>query len=59
MLALNAAKLYGFDLEQLGPLAARFGPTKAEIAAPIALSDIPNAAQKCPGFVPDNQLPAA
>ena len=59
MLALNAAKLYGFDLEQLAPLAARLGPTKAEIAEKIALEDLPAAAQKCPGFVPDNQRPAA
>jgi predicted TIM-barrel fold metal-dependent hydrolase len=35
LLAGNAAALYGFDLEKLGPLAAEFGPTVAEIAEPL------------------------
>lgn len=59
MLGLNAAKLYGFDLEQLAPLAAKFGPTKAEIAAPLALADTPHEALKCPAFGPENQVTAA
>jgi len=59
LVALNAAKLYGFDLEQLAPLAARFGPTKAEIAEPLSQGDIPPRALKCPGFVPDTQTLAA
>jgi predicted TIM-barrel fold metal-dependent hydrolase len=59
MVALNAAELYGFDLERLAPLAAEFGPTKAEIAEPLALEEVPTPAQKCPGFSPDGQLPAA
>jgi hypothetical protein len=58
MVAGNAARLYGFDLEQLAPLAARIGPTKAEIAEPLASDDIPAGALKCPGFAPDNRLPA-
>jgi hypothetical protein len=41
----NAAALYGFDLEVLRPAADRFGPTVAEIAAPLAdLPDNPNEA---------------
>jgi predicted TIM-barrel fold metal-dependent hydrolase len=35
ILAGNAAKLYDFDLDKLAPLAARFGPTVAEVATPI------------------------
>jgi predicted TIM-barrel fold metal-dependent hydrolase len=59
ILGLNAAKLYGFDLEKLAPMAAKFGPTKAEIAEPLALSDTPRAALKCPAFGPENQVSAA
>jgi predicted TIM-barrel fold metal-dependent hydrolase len=35
LLSENAAKLYDFDLEALAPLAAKVGPTVAEIAQPI------------------------
>ena len=59
MVALNAAKLYGFDLEKLAPLAARIGPSRAEIAQPLSPDDLPNAAHKCPGFAPHNQVSAA
>jgi predicted TIM-barrel fold metal-dependent hydrolase len=59
LVALNTATLYGFDLEQLAPLAARFGPAKAEIAEPLALRDVPAPAHKCPAFSPDYQRPAA
>jgi hypothetical protein len=59
LVALNAAKLYGFDLEQLAPLAARIGPTKAEIAEPLAYSDVPAKALKCPAFAPDSQKQAS
>jgi predicted TIM-barrel fold metal-dependent hydrolase len=34
MLSGNAAALYGFDLDKLAPLAARYGPTVAEVHAP-------------------------
>jgi len=59
MVGLNTAKLYGFDLEQLAALAARIGPTKAEIAQPLAQQDIPERALKCPGFAVDRQVAAA
>jgi hypothetical protein len=39
----NAAALYGFDLDALAPLAARFGPLAEEIAVPIAAGDYPAA----------------
>ena len=35
----NAARVYGFDLGLLDPIAARVGPTVEEIAEP--LTDIP------------------
>jgi predicted TIM-barrel fold metal-dependent hydrolase len=35
ILAGNAAKVYGFDLNKLGTLAAKIGPTVAEIAQPL------------------------
>ena len=56
MVGLNAAKLYGFDLEFLAPLAERFGPTKAEIAEPLAHEDVPEQALKCPAFGPERQV---
>jgi hypothetical protein len=39
LLSENAAALYGFDLEKLAPLAAKYGPTVAEISTPI--DDVP------------------
>lgn len=59
MVTLNAAKLYGFDLDQLGKVAARVGPTKSEIAEPLSQEDIPPAALKCPAFGPERQVEAA
>ncbi len=50
MVGANAADLYGFDLEALAPIAARVGPTVAEIADPISPDDIPAAARRCPAF---------
>jgi predicted TIM-barrel fold metal-dependent hydrolase len=45
ILATNAAKFYGFDLDKLAPLAAEWGPTVDEIAAPLlTLPDNPNSA---------------
>jgi predicted TIM-barrel fold metal-dependent hydrolase len=35
LLAGNAADLYGFNLEALAPLAARIGPSVAEVATPL------------------------
>jgi predicted TIM-barrel fold metal-dependent hydrolase len=58
LVGLNAAALYGFDLEKLAPIAARVGPTKAEIAKPLDYADVPTSALKCPAFAPDSQLPA-
>jgi hypothetical protein len=35
MLSENAATFYDFDLDALAPLAAKIGPTVAEVATPI------------------------
>jgi len=35
MVGGNAAGFYGFDLDALAPIAARVGPTVAEIATPL------------------------
>ena len=59
LVAGNVAALYGFDLDFLAPLAARFGPTRAEIAEPFDYSKLPAAARKCPGFAPERQVQAA
>ena len=40
----NAANIYGFDLEALRPAAERYGPTVAEIAAP--LEELPEGANQ-------------
>ena len=45
MLGLTAARCYGFDLDALAPIAAKVGPTVAEIAQPLeALPEKPNEA---------------
>jgi hypothetical protein len=41
MLGENAAKLYGFDLDALAPIAARIGPTPAEVAVALAPEEVP------------------
>lgn len=59
LVGLNAAALYGFDLDALVPLAAKFGPTKEEIARPLDPSEVPPGALKCPAFAADSQRSAA
>ena len=41
MLGENAAKLYGFDLKALDPIAARVGPTPDEVAVPLSPEEMP------------------
>lgn len=59
IVGLNAARVYGFDVEALAPVAARIGPAKAEIAEPLDYAEVPELARKCPAFAPDSQQPAA
>jgi hypothetical protein len=35
MVGLNAARVYGFDLDLLAPVAARVGPGVAEVNTPL------------------------
>jgi predicted TIM-barrel fold metal-dependent hydrolase len=41
MTSINAAKLYGFDLDMLQTIADRVGPSVAEMARPVAASELP------------------
>ncbi|WTW94255.1 amidohydrolase [Streptomycetaceae bacterium NBC_01309] len=51
MVGGNAAKLYGFDLDALAPIAAKVGPLVEQVYKPLAIEDIPKGADKCPAFV--------
>lgn len=53
MLGTNAARVYGFDLARLAPLAARVGPAVSEIAAP--LDEVPPDATS-PAFAPGGSV---
>ncbi|QTZ91267.1 amidohydrolase family protein [Streptomyces auratus] len=53
MLGINAARVYGFDLARLAPLAARVGPAVSEIAAP--LDEVPPDATS-PAFAPGGSV---
>ncbi len=55
LLTTNSAKVYGFDLDALAPLAEQHCPTKAEVAAGIDYSTIPDEARGCPAMNPLNQ----
>ena len=50
MLGGNAARIYGFDLELLEPIAARIGPRKADVDVPLQPGDVPLVAEKCPAL---------
>lgn len=50
MVGENAARVYGFDLDALAPLADELGPSPADVATPLAPSDIPAEAMRCPAF---------
>ncbi|KPC93556.1 amidohydrolase family protein [Streptomyces albus] len=53
MVGGNAARVYGFDLALLDPIAARVGPTVEEIAEP--LTEIPAGATS-PAFAPEGRV---
>ena len=50
MVGGNAARLYGFDLDLLAPIAAEVGPRVDEVAEPLEPADIPPASLRCPTF---------
>jgi hypothetical protein len=41
MTSLNAAKLYGFDLDMLQKIADRVGPSVKEMSTPVAPAELP------------------
>jgi predicted TIM-barrel fold metal-dependent hydrolase len=51
MIGGNAARVYGFDLGALRPVADRIGPTVAEVAEPLAPRSLPIDAESCPGLI--------
>jgi predicted TIM-barrel fold metal-dependent hydrolase len=50
MLGGNAARLYGFDLDALAPVAARVGPRVTQVAQPLSPTELPADADRCPAF---------
>jgi predicted TIM-barrel fold metal-dependent hydrolase len=50
MVGENAAKVYGFDLDALAPVAARIGPSVSDTARPLPVDEIPADARRCPAF---------
>jgi hypothetical protein len=53
MIAGNAAKCYGFDLNALQAVADRIGPTRLELETPLSAEEIPKYPGEtlCPTFV--------
>jgi predicted TIM-barrel fold metal-dependent hydrolase len=51
MLALNAARTYGFDVEALRPLGDKFGPFVTAVDEPLAPQSLPHEAEKCPALI--------
>jgi predicted TIM-barrel fold metal-dependent hydrolase len=58
MVGGNAARLYGFDLDALAPIAAEVGPPVDEVARPLAADEIPPEALRCPAFAAAASEPA-
>ena len=50
LLGANAAKLYGFDLDALRPIADRIGPRVVDVDVPLLPGDVPKYAEKCPAL---------
>ena len=50
MLGGNAARIYGFDLDVLEPIARRIGPRIRDVDVPLRPGDVPLVAEKCPAL---------
>ena len=50
MVGGNAARVYGFDLGALAPIAAEVGPAVEDVAHPLGVAEIPDEALRCPAF---------
>jgi hypothetical protein len=49
MTSVNAANVYGFDLDYLQTIADKIGPTPEEVAQPITADELPKVSQ-CPSI---------
>ncbi|MEX2293490.1 MAG: amidohydrolase family protein [Acidimicrobiales bacterium] len=50
MVGGNAARIYGFDMGLLAPIAAKVGPAVGDLSLPLKRDDIPDEAMRCPAF---------
>lgn len=50
MVGLNAAGLFGFDVDALRPAADRIGPLAGDVDRPLIPGEIPKYAEKCPAL---------
>jgi predicted TIM-barrel fold metal-dependent hydrolase len=50
MLGGNAARVYGFDMDLLRPIADRIGPRVADVDRPLLKGEVPKEAEKCPAL---------
>ncbi len=50
MVGGNAARVYGFDLDRLAPVAAEVGPLVHDLETPLRRDEIPDEALRCPAF---------
>jgi len=50
MVGGNAGRVYGFDMVQLAPIAARVGPAVTDLSLPLKRDAIPDEALRCPAF---------
>ena len=59
--SLTASKVYGFDLDLLGGVAARIGPTYQQITTPLPTAEWPRFPQdtRCPTFAKGDRPIAA
>jgi predicted TIM-barrel fold metal-dependent hydrolase len=51
MLAGNAARTYGFDLDALRPLGSQIGPLVSDVDVALAYQSLPPEAEKCPALI--------
>jgi predicted TIM-barrel fold metal-dependent hydrolase len=51
MIGLNTARMYGFDVDALRPIADRIGPLVSDVDQPLSPRSLPVEAEKCPALV--------
>lgn len=50
LLSVNAAEVYGFDLDKLRPIGDRVGPLVERVAMSVEPGEVPKDAEKCPAL---------